>query len=165
MQLAPGVSARTKAIITVGQATYTTAYAGSVRRQGAWQQTLNSIFQKVDIIALPTLQKAPPLLPVLNLRLGVLDAGVLQMQNTVAVNFAGNPALAMPVPATHRFRVPFASLQLVGPRLSEAQLLNAGRIVEEAVKSRDAVIGPRGTGESTAVTKAPPSGTKKNPRG
>jgi amidase len=163
-QLAPGVSARTKAIITVGQATYTTTYAGAVRRQRAWQQTLDRVFQKVDIIALPTLQKAPPLLPLLNLRLGVLDAHVLQLQNTVAVNFAGNPALAMPVPATHRFRVPLTSLQLVGPRSSEAQLLNAGRIVEEAVNSRDAVIGPRGTGESTAVKNAPP-GTKKNPRG
>ena len=133
-QLAPGVSARTKAIITVGQATYTTTYAGAVRRQRAWQQTLNSVFEKVDIIALPTLQKAPPLLPPFNLRLGVLDAHVLQIQNTVAVNFAGNPALAMPIPASHRFRVPVTSLQLVGPRMAEAQLLNAGRIVEEAVK-------------------------------
>jgi hypothetical protein len=101
----------------------------------------------------------------LNLRIGILDASVLQLQNTVAVNFAGNPALAMPVPATHRFRVPFTSLQLVGPRLSEAQLLNAGRIVEEAVKSRDAVIGPTGTGESSAVTKPPPAGNQKTPRG
>src|SRR4051812_13047835 len=37
-QLAPGVSGRTKAIITVGQATYTTTYAGAVRRQAAWQR-------------------------------------------------------------------------------------------------------------------------------
>jgi amidase len=135
-QLAPGVSARTKTIISLGQVTYTTTYAGAVKRQRAWQETLDRVFQKVDIIALPTLQKAPPLLPPLNLRLGVLDAHVLQIQNTVPVNFAGNPALAMPVPASHRFRVPVTSLQLVGPRLSEAQLLNAGRIVEEAVKKQ-----------------------------
>src|SRR3954467_6675723 len=32
-QLAPGVSARTKAIITVGQATYNTTYGGAVKRQ------------------------------------------------------------------------------------------------------------------------------------
>jgi Asp-tRNA(Asn)/Glu-tRNA(Gln) amidotransferase A subunit family amidase len=135
-QLAPGVSARTKAIITAGQLAYTTTYGAAVKRRGAWQQTLDSVFQKVDLIALPTLQKAPPLLPPFNLRLGVLDAHVLQIQNTVPVNFAGNPALAMPVPASHRFRVPVASLQLVGPRLAEAQLLNAGRIVEEAVKKQ-----------------------------
>ena len=135
-QLAPGVSGRTKAIITAGQLTYNTTYAGAVKRQRAWQQTLNKVFQKVDIIALPTLQKAPPILPILNLNLGVIDAHVLQIQNTVAVNFAGNPALAMPIPASHRFRVPVTSLQLVGPRLAEAQLLNAGRIVEEAVKKQ-----------------------------
>ncbi len=157
--LAPGVSARTKNIITAGQLTNTSA---ALKRQRGWQRTLDNVFQKVDIIALPTLQKAPPLLPVLNLAIGILDAHVLQLQNTVAVNFAGNPALAMPVPATHRFRVPLTSLQLVGPRLSEAQLLNAGRIVEEAVKSRDAVVGPRGTGESTAVAPRPAA---KNPRG
>jgi len=139
-QLAPGVSARTKAIITVGQATYTTTYGGAVRRQRAWQQTLNNVFQKVDIIALPTLQKAPPMLPLLNLRLGVVDANVLQIQNTVAVNYAGNPALAMPIPASHHFRMPVTSLQLVGPRLGEAQLLNAGRIVEAAVTNSNSQL-------------------------
>ena len=57
------------------------------------------------------------------------------MQNTVPVNFAGNPALAMPIPARNE-RVPVTSLQLVGPRLAEAELLNVGRLVEEAVKNR-----------------------------
>jgi Asp-tRNA(Asn)/Glu-tRNA(Gln) amidotransferase A subunit family amidase len=138
-QLAPGVAARTKAIISVGQITYTTTYAGAVKRQPAWERTLNNVFNKIDLIALPTLQQTPPRLPLLNLRLGVLDARVLQMQNTVAVNFAGNPALAMPIPLGHRSAVPVTSLQLVGPRLGEAQLLNAGRIVEEAVHGSKAV--------------------------
>jgi amidase len=159
-QLAPGVSARTKAIISLGQVTYTTTYGGAVKRQRAWQQTLDSVFDKVDLIALPTLQKAPPLLPPFNLRLGILDAHVLQIQNTAPVNFAGNPALAVPVPATHRFRVPVTSLQLVGPRLGEAQLLNAGRIVEEAVK----VVRPESTGQSTLGVVPPPPQKKKNPR-
>jgi len=159
-QLAPGVSARTKTIISLGQVTYNTTYAGAVRRQGAWQQTLKSVFEKVDIIALPTLQKAPPILPLLNLNLGVIDAHVLQIQNTVAVNFAGNPALAMPIPATHRFRVPVTSLQLVGPRLAEAQLLNAGRIVEEAVK----IVQPTSTGQALAAANPPPKKTKNQPQ-
>jgi Asp-tRNA(Asn)/Glu-tRNA(Gln) amidotransferase A subunit family amidase len=158
-QLVPGVSARTKAIISVGQVNSTTTYAGAVRRQGAWQRTLNRVFEKVDFIALPTLQRTPPGLPLFNLRLGVLDAVVLQMQNTVAVNFAGNPALAVPVPIGHRAAVPLTSLQLVGPRLSEAQLLNAGRIVEEAVK----IVRPKATGQGTlAVAETPPK-KKKNP--
>jgi Asp-tRNA(Asn)/Glu-tRNA(Gln) amidotransferase A subunit family amidase len=135
LQFGLGVTARTQAIIRLGQINYTTNYGGAVARQQAWQQTLDNVFEEVDVIALPTLQKTPPGLPLLNLRVGILDALVLQIQNTAAVNFAGNPALALPVPI-HHARVPVTSLQLVGPRLSEAELLNVGRIVEEAVKSR-----------------------------
>jgi amidase len=50
------------------------------------------------------------------------------------VNFAGNPALALPIPLQDG-EVAVTSLQLIGPRLSEAQLLNAGRLVEAAVKN------------------------------
>ena len=63
-----------------------------------------------------------------------MEALVLNLQNTVAVNFAGNPALAVPVPLKHE-SFPVTSLQLVGPKLSEAELLNAGRLVEAAVIS------------------------------
>ena len=82
---------------------------------------------------MPTLQKMPPELPLLNLRIGILEAEMLQLQNTAAVNFAGNPALALPVPV-HGEKAPVTSLQLIGPRLAEAELLNAGRLVEDAVK-------------------------------
>jgi Asp-tRNA(Asn)/Glu-tRNA(Gln) amidotransferase A subunit family amidase len=69
---------------------------------------------------------------------------MLQLQNTVAVNFAGNPALAVPVPlrggkgaktlsGAKSAKIPLTSLQLIGPRLAEADLLNAGRLVENAV--------------------------------
>jgi len=49
------------------------------------------------------------------------------------VNFAGNPALAIPIPVNDK-RIPVTSLQLVGPRLSEAELLNAGRLIEKSVR-------------------------------
>ena len=69
---------------------------------------------------------------------------MLDLQNTVAVNFAGNPALALPIPLHDtQTEVAVTSLQLIGPRLSEAQLLNAGRLVEAAVKGE-----PRGTVKS-----------------
>jgi amidase len=55
---------------------------------------------------------------------------VLGLQNTEAVNFAGNPALAIPIPAQDK-TVPVTSLQLVGPPMSEAALLNVGRLIEE----------------------------------
>jgi amidase len=135
LQFALGVTTRTKAVIRLGQITYTTTYRAAVARQTAWQRTLDNVFENVDVIAVPTLQKTPPALPLLNLRIGILEALVLEMQNTVAVNFAGNPALAMPIPVRNE-RVPVTSLQLVGPRLGEAELLNVGRLVEEAVKNR-----------------------------
>jgi amidase len=56
---------------------------------------------------------------------------VLGLQNTAAVNFAGLPALALPVPIRDR-AIPVTSLQLIGPRRSEAALLNAGRLIENA---------------------------------
>ena len=39
----------------------------------------------------------------------------------------------MPMPLYYE-TVPVTSLQLIGPPLSEAQLLNAGRLVEKAVR-------------------------------
>ena len=127
-----GVSARTKMAIRAGQLAYPASYEQAVARQAAWQKTLKEIFTKVDFIALPTVQTPPPLIPP-NLKIGVLEARMLQLQNTVAVNFAGNPALALPIPL-HDAEVDVTSLQLIGPRLSEAQILNAGRLVEAAVK-------------------------------
>jgi amidase len=77
-------------------------------------------------------QTPPPPIPP-NLKIGILEAVVLDRQNTVAVNFAGNPAVALPIPLQDA-DVAVTSLQLIGPRLAEAELLNAGRLVEAAVK-------------------------------
>ena len=120
-----GVSTRTKAIIALGEFDFVTNYQKAARRQAAWQETLLQTFKKVDFIALPTLQKLPPTIPTSVL----FEAQMLNLQNTVPVNFAGNPALALPIPLNARV-FPATSLQLVGPRLSEAKLLNAGRLVE-----------------------------------
>jgi amidase len=123
-----GVSARTKAIIALGGFDFVTNYQGALRRQAAWQQVLHETFEKVDFIALPTLQKLPPKIPTAATA-AFNEAQILNLQNTVPVNFAGNPALAVPIPLSDKI-LPATSLQLVGPRLSEAGLLNAGRLVE-----------------------------------
>jgi Asp-tRNA(Asn)/Glu-tRNA(Gln) amidotransferase A subunit family amidase len=71
-------------------------------------------------------------LPATGLRLlgiDLLEADMLNLQNTPAVNYAGNPALAVPIPLPHG-RLPITSLQLVGPPHSEAELLAAGRLIE-----------------------------------
>jgi Asp-tRNA(Asn)/Glu-tRNA(Gln) amidotransferase A subunit family amidase len=85
-------------------------------------------FSPGDFIAVPTLQKLPPRVPFFG-RSAAFEALVLDLQNTEAVSFAGNPALAIPIPLGGKDdRV--TSLQLIGPRLSEAELLNAGRLIE-----------------------------------
>jgi amidase len=163
------VAARTKSAIRAGLIAYATGYESAVARQAEWQNTLKGIFTNVDFIALPTLQTPPPPIPP-NLKIGVMEARMLQLQNTAAVNFAGNPAVALPIPLhydtkvavtplqspasrrgssdrqMHDAKVAVTSLQLIGPRLSEAQLLNAGRLVEAAVKNDGAE--PRGTRKS-----------------
>ena len=52
---------------------------------------LRRVFDKVDYIALPTLKSLPPH-QLLFERSAIFEARVLGLQNTVAVNFAGNPA-------------------------------------------------------------------------
>jgi amidase len=123
-----GVRARTKAAIALGRVLYRTSYRRALARRARWQRTLRQVFEKVDFIALPTLRTLPPTIPSIG-RIALLEARVLNLQNTVAVNFAGNPALAIPIPLKHKF-LPVTSLQLVGPRLSEPELLNAGRLIE-----------------------------------
>jgi amidase len=69
----------------------------------------------------------------LEAQIALFEAEMLGSQNTVAVNFAGNPALAIPVPLDDK-TIPATSLQLVGPRSSEAGLLNTGRLIEASVQ-------------------------------
>jgi amidase len=125
------VGGRVKAAIALGEIQYTANYRKALSRAAAWRARLRQIFTRVDFIALPTLQKLPPRVPVIG-GTPVFEALVLGLENTAAVNYAGNPALAMPVPVNDK-EIPVTSLQLIGPRSSEARLLSAGRLVEEAV--------------------------------
>jgi Asp-tRNA(Asn)/Glu-tRNA(Gln) amidotransferase A subunit family amidase len=127
------VTIRTKAVVALGGLQYKTAYRPALRRQTAWKAEIRKAFRHVDFIALPTLKALPPHVPLFGGTV-TFEARVLNSQNTQAVNFAGVPALAMPVPIA-RQEIP-ASLQLVGPGRSEAALLNAGRLVEKAVQHR-----------------------------
>lgn len=125
-----GVATRTKAAIALGEIDADEPSRSALRRQSDWKRVLRRIFERVDFVAVPTLQHLPPKVP-LFLGTPLFETEVLALQNTAGVNFAGNPALAVPVPVRDK-RVPLTSLQLVGPRLSEAELLNAGRLIEAA---------------------------------
>lgn len=130
----PQVAFRTKAILGLGGIQYETAYKAASRRQAAWKRAMNEALQNVDFIALPTLQTLPPHLPPFGGTIA-FEVRTLNAQNTQAVNLAGVPALAIPIPLRKHSDL-VTSLQLIGPNRSEAALLNAGRLVEEAMKNR-----------------------------
>lgn len=129
-----GIHERTKVVILLGEATYLTHYRPALARREGWQRVLRDTFKEVDLIAMPTL-KSLPLKMTPDLDLALMEEVVLKDQNTVAVNYAGNPALAVPIDVDGA-HVPVTSLQLIGPNRSEAELLNAGRLIEDAQRSR-----------------------------
>jgi amidase len=81
------------------------------------------------MIALPTMQRLPPDLPILGGTVA-FEAIFLARMNTAAVNLAGNPAIAIPIPVQDR-EVPKTSLQLIGRNRGEAELVNAARLLAE----------------------------------
>ena len=113
--------------------TITPAAVGAAWEYAAhWRASLASLWERVDLLALPTLLGFPPTLD--NSREMVRIRGL-----TSPVNLAGVPSLALPVPA--RGPLP-ASIQLIGPGGSEERLLAAGMVLEQAVQASP---GPRGS--------------------
>ena len=123
----PGVALITQATIRLGEIQSNTAYQAALDARREWRRTLRRVFDQVDVIALSTLKSLPPRKP-LFVRSALFEARVLALQNTVAVNYAGNPAIAIPIPLQRR-GFPVTSLQLVGPLSSEANLVNAARLI------------------------------------
>jgi amidase len=131
-----GVTLTTQSAIQLGQLQVNTTYKAALRARPKWRQTLRNVFQRVDFIALPTMQTLAPRKPLFG-RSAIFEARVLALQNTVAVNYAGNPAIAIPISLRGR-GLPLTSLQLVGPNLSEARLVNAARLLaSEPVPTRE----------------------------
>ncbi len=123
-QLGPGVRDRLKLSSMITQAQVAAAEAVIAR----WRETLDDLWQRVDLLAAPTLLGFPPLLE---------EAHILPKLRalTAPVNAAGVPSLALPVPVRARDAGPVpANVQLVGPRDSEERLLAAGARLERAVR-------------------------------
>jgi amidase len=93
-------------------------------KQREWQATLERVLAEVDFLLTPTLTIFPP----------PLEDGdeLLVARCTLPVNLAGVPALCLPVPTGGVFP---ASLQLIGPAMSEERLLAAGTHLESAITS------------------------------
>ena len=128
-----GVGTMGRVAIWFGDIVFSLKYSDEAKRQqaiarrDAWRNTLRKTFQEVDAIALPVLRKAPQKRNAL--LVAIFEARFMEIQNTVAVNYAGVPALALPIPLPGA-RFPVTSIQLIGPPNSEAALLNIGRLIE-----------------------------------
>jgi amidase len=123
-QLGPGVRDRLKLSSMITQAQVTAAEAVIAR----WRETLDDLWQRVDMLAGPTLLGFPPLLE---------EAHILPKLRalTSPVNAAGVPSLALPIPVRARDAGPIpANVQLIGPRNGEERLLAAGARLERAVR-------------------------------
>jgi amidase len=115
--LSPDVRARLESSSSITEAEVATAW----RQAKLWVAELAEIFTRVDLLALPTLAAAPPVLA---------DAAQLtEIRYVTPFNLAGIPALVLPVATAAG--VP-ASLQLAGPAMSEELLVAAGAAVESA---------------------------------
>ena len=93
------------------------------RKRCAGAPPCRQLWERVDLLALPTLLGFPPTLD--KSREMVRIRGL-----TSPVNLAGVPALALPVPTGGPLP---ASIQLIGPAGGEESLLAAGAILEQAV--------------------------------
>ncbi len=125
----PGVGRTTATVIRAGSLSEALGFEAALKRKRPWQRSLAEVFRKVDFIATPTLTVLPPRWFPFG-STAINEKLVFNAQNTVGINFSGNPAIAIPIamPAKKTF-IPFTSLQLVGPNRSEAQLVNAARLV------------------------------------
>jgi amidase len=100
---------------------YLAGEAAARRKAEHWTAELAEHFERVELLATPTLAAAPPSLE--------RHGEIMTVANTLELNLAGVPALAQPIAAEGSR---WASLQLIGPRGSEELLLATGAVVEAA---------------------------------
>jgi amidase len=97
-----------------------------------WKRALFGLFDRVEVLALPTLPIFPPRID--DIRPDTLFSTVIELTQHLALfNAAGTPCSAQPVPV-NGVSLP-ASLQLVGPLGSEELLLRTAERVEVATRS------------------------------
>jgi amidase len=123
---AQGVCAFVNGGLHAGRDVTTRRLAEAMTARATWQARLAAALGEVDVLALPTLVAAPPLLTEV--------AGVPLTRLTAPFNLAGVPALSMPIPSPG-FPVP-VSLQLVGPMHGEDLLCATGSAIESALSGR-----------------------------
>jgi amidase len=117
-RISPDVAAR----LDTGRQVAASAAAAAAEGAAWWRAHLAALFERFDLLVMPTLTILPPTLD--------RAADLLESRCTMPVNLAGVPALALPVPAAGPLP---ASIQLVSAAGTEERLLAAGSAVEAAV--------------------------------
>jgi amidase len=117
-RISPDVARR----LVAGHHVGTEVVAAAIEARAQWRSQLAALLRRFDLLVTPTLLILPP----------PLDRAhdLLEGRCTLPVNFAGVPALALPVPA--RGPLP-ASIQLISAPGTEERLLAAGAALEAAV--------------------------------
>ncbi len=124
-----GVTETTEARLRLGE----TISVEQLEAARSWRETtqssLSELFDRFDVIALPTLTSFPPLLS----KSG--DAPLTAL--TRFANLTGLPALALPLRvATKRGETSMpTSLQIIGPMYGEACVLQAGSLLERVMQA------------------------------
>jgi amidase len=118
---------------TVGMADMFRPGVDDARRQLVeWRARFFELFNRVELLALPTLPMFPPRLE--DITAETLLPTIIEITKHVAVfNAAGSPCTAQPVPVPGS-RLP-TSLQLVGPLGGEELLLTTAQWVQDALAS------------------------------
>ncbi len=92
-----------------------------------WEDELIRAFTMFDFLVVPTLRIYPPRIDELDLQIAATLTA-----NTVPINLAGLPAVALPVPNDGRCP---ASMEIIGPSGSEESLLAVAATLERAAAS------------------------------
>lgn len=95
--------------------------------QSEWRRRLEVLYEEFDLLVTPTISIFPP---------SLRDALLLQdgkSRYTLPANFAGIPAIALPIPSSGELP---ASIQIMAPMYGEATLLRAGLEIEDALRSK-----------------------------
>ena len=108
-------------------------YLTAQRARAILQRRLHDLFERYDVLALPTLPVDPPLVGVEEVTLAdgrVEDVVSVMLRYTAVFNHTGFPAISIPLSSPDG--VP-RGLQLVGRRNDDGRLLRVATLVEQAL--------------------------------
>ena len=127
---AESYSAGYRTLLDLGHSASAVDYAATAIWRREFRGALARLFKTVDMLVAPSMPVAPPTLEAFDaVASAPPEAVVALMLYTIPFNAAGIPTLTLPMDKTEA-GVPLG-FQLIGPELSEAELLSAGAGYEQ----------------------------------